>query len=682
MYPQKHKTAIALCALMLVAGLLAGCAAQAASGTGQGQSTANSTAGVVPEQVTEEDLDASWDEATATHIDLDGSTAKVDGKGASVDGSVITITAAGTYVVSGSLDDGQIVVDAPAEALVRLVLNGAQISCSTTSPVYCLQADKLLVILAEDTENSLSDGAGYVFSDEETDEPNAALFSHEDLTINGTGTLVVNAAYNNGIGTKDDLIIVSGRIRVQAVNHAIRGRDSVTVLDGTFELEAGNDGIQANNDADTEKGWIELYGGSYTIVSAHDGIQAETNLTIAGGSYTITAGGGSANAPERAEEAFGPGGGMPGAMPADGTRPEMPADGSWPEMPAGGMPGTPPDAQPADAGSTAPAASGATDDTAQETETTEETDDSDTSTSYKGLKAGGELTVSGGSFVVDSADDGVHSNTNISISGGNFTIDTGDDGMHADATLLIEGEPVIDIRQSYEGLEGATVTIEGGNIQVVATDDGINAAGGRDDTAGGGRFGADQFAAGDYEVNIVGGSISLTAGTDGIDSNGDINISGGTLVINMTNDQSIGGDGILDRDGSLSITGGTVVGAGGNGVVTIGPNTTTGTSSQCTLDLYYSEVKTAGTNVELRDASGNTIAGITPDNNFQCVVFSTPEMQQGETYAVYTGGELTLEITLTEPVTSVRDTGEAVTEGNMAGGFPQGGMVPPGATGT
>lgn len=643
---RKHRLWAMVCACLLAVVLLAGCAGTNTAASSGAAASADSTGGeaainVGSAKVKDEDLDASWNEATATKITLSGDGVTIDGEGATEQNGNVVIAQKGTYVLSGALDDGQIVVSAPEDALVRLVLNGADITCTTNAPIVCELADKLLVILAEGSDNVLTDGASYVLADETTDEPNAALFSREDLTINGSGSLTVNGNYNNGIGTKDDLIIVSGNITVTAANHAIRGRDSVTVLDGTLTLNAGNDGIQANNDEDAEKGWIELYGGTYVITSGHDGIQAETDLSILDGNYDIVAGGGAAMAEERSEDA---GFGGPGGM----------------QPPAGN---TPPDIT-----ATATQAAQATAVELSDTTTADDTDDSATSTSFKGIKAGSEMTLSGGSFVIDSADDSVHSNGSITVSGGTFVITTGDDGMHADDTLLIKGGPDISINESYEGLEGAFVTITGGTIHVVASDDGINAAGGSDAATTGGMFGGDTFGGGDYAITIEGGEIRVTAGADGLDSNGTINISGGTIYVNMSQ-LSSGGDGILDSDGSLTITGGTLVGAGGNGYATMG-QAGADDSTQVLLGIYYSSTQSAGTNVDLKDASGNTIASISPEYSFTCLLFSAPEIQQGQTYAVYTGGAETVQVTPSATVTSISDTGQAVT--NTMGGGPGG----------
>ena len=231
--------------------------------------------------------------ADALPVKLEGDKIVFTGKGATVNGTTLTITAAGAYNISGKLKDGQIVVDTQDPQKVVLFLNNANITNTTGAPIYVANAEKVVITLVDGTQNSVTDGTKYVFADPATDEPNAAIFSHDDLTINGTGSLMVKANFNNGITSKDDLKINGGQITVQAANDGLRGRDSLTVKAGTLTITAGGDGLQANNDTDAEQGYIVIEGGTLNITAAKDGIQAETNLTISGGQLTLRTGGGS-----------------------------------------------------------------------------------------------------------------------------------------------------------------------------------------------------------------------------------------------------------------------------------------------------------------------------------------------------------------------------------------------------
>ena len=178
------------------------------------------------------DLDASYDEASATHIALSGSSASVDGSGAAVDGSTVTISSEGTYIISGELSSGQIVVDASDDAKVQLVLAGATIHNENGPAIYAKNVDKCFVTLADGTQNSLSDGTDYTLEDD-SDEPYATLFCRCDLTINGTGALNVTANYRHGICSKDDLVVTGGTLNVTAVEDCLRGRDCVKIADGS-----------------------------------------------------------------------------------------------------------------------------------------------------------------------------------------------------------------------------------------------------------------------------------------------------------------------------------------------------------------------------------------------------------------------------------------------------------------
>ncbi|MCL2159378.1 MAG: carbohydrate-binding domain-containing protein, partial [Oscillospiraceae bacterium] len=452
------------------------------------------------DNVKKKDLDSSWDIMEATVIALNGTTATVSGEGANVSGGTITISQAGTYVVSGTLTKGQILIDVPKEDFVRLVLNSVDITADTNAAIYSASADKLLVILADGTTNKITDVSSYVYADNEKEEPDAALFCKNDLTINGNGTLVVNGNFKNGIATKDDLTIVSGNLEITAPHNGLRGKDSVTIVDGIFDITAGNDGIQTGDDE--KKGWICICGGVFNIKAANDGIQAETDLYISGGTFDITTGGGSANAPVRS-----------GGMGGGGMRP-------------GGF------------GSS------------RQTVTTEEETES-----MKGLKAKNLILITEGEFYLDIYDDAVHSNNCLEIAGGKIEIKTGDDGIHADVNVLISGGD-INIIQSYEGIEGLTITISGGNTTVVASDDGINASNGEGKALNGGRpmSGVNQ----DAYIRITGGKIDVQ-GSDGLDSNGHIYIEGGKLTVSGPSQTM---EGAIDKDGDLIVTGGEVITAG------------------------------------------------------------------------------------------------------------------------
>jgi len=232
----------------------------------------------------------------ATTIVL-GDTIIVHGLGASVSGSTVNITAGGVYNVSGTLSDGQIIINTEDEEPVALILDGVDITCTTSAPIYFMDAKKeAAIILAEGTENHITDGESYIIANPEVnDEPSATIFSKSDLTIGGNGSLTVDANYKNGITSKDELGITSGNITVDSVADGIRGRDSIAITGGHITVKAAADGLRSNNDEDPERGYVAIDGGTLDIVAGEDAIQAETRVAIRDGDITLSSGGGSAN---------------------------------------------------------------------------------------------------------------------------------------------------------------------------------------------------------------------------------------------------------------------------------------------------------------------------------------------------------------------------------------------------
>jgi hypothetical protein len=623
----------------------------------------------------DEDYETSWSADSSTSIEFDGSSATVGGSGATAtEGGSVNITAAGTYVLSGKLTDGQVTIDAP-DATVRVVLNGVELSDKDNAPFNIVEAGKVIVTLQEGTQNMLNDGADYVYADAAAaaDEPDAALFSKADLVINGTGALEVDGNYKDGIASKDDLLIVSGQIDVVAADDGVRGKDRVAVLEGaSLTVEAGGDGIKATNAEEAGKGVVAIGGGTIDIVSGNDAIQAETSLLVEGGTFKLTSGGGSANGETHVEErGFGGGGwgGGQGAMgggrqgAAAGTDAAAGATGA---TGAGGASGTAATEAAGSASGTkgATTAAAAASDSTDAAATAEGTTATETeSTSAKALKAGGQLQVNGGTFDIDAADDAVHSNGNVLINGGTFAISTGDDGMHADLALTIAGGD-IEIVKSYEGLEGSLITISGGDITVAASDDGVNVAGGNDAaSAGAGR--QDSFGDGTHLLKITGGTLSIDANGDGLDSNGSIEMSGGTVVVNGPTGS---GNGSVDYDGTFVITGGSLIAAGSSGMA----QATSDTSTQQSILMTFPQSLEGGTMIRLMDGDGNEIAAFAPAKTFQSVLISSPDIKQGTQYVINSGDTKVVEFEVTSAVTWVNESG-ITTGGGMGMGGRMGG---------
>jgi hypothetical protein len=228
--------------------------------------------GGIAAEYTDSDMDGAWDETSAVMVSLS---------------ETYTIKSAGTYVFSGTLPDGQLIVDAGEADKVQIVLDGASITFLSGAAIWVKNADKVLITLVEGTENELEDASNYVFEGDGT-EPDGAIFSCADLTVNGSGALTVNANYADGIVSKGDLKITGGSITIQAKDDCLRGTDSVAVNGGTLNLTAGGDGIKSTEADDEEKGWVSIDGGSITVNAESDGIQAETALTVNGGAIAIS----------------------------------------------------------------------------------------------------------------------------------------------------------------------------------------------------------------------------------------------------------------------------------------------------------------------------------------------------------------------------------------------------------
>lgn len=576
-------------------------------------------------------------EDTNTNITL-GDEISVEGDGATVNNNIVTITSAGTYNICGTLTDGQVVVNSEDSDSVRILLNGVSISSSTSSAIYIIKGNTVLT-LASNTTNTISDASSYVYEDETTDEPDAAIFSKSDLVINGSGILDVTGNYNTGIRSKDNLSIEGGTITINSVDDGIKGKDSVTITDGNINITSGADGIKSTN-TKSSKGYVRIDGGTININSQTDGIQAETTLTINGGDISILSGNGSEYGEDHVEDGMPtpPEGGVD-MTPPEGFNPEdgsvnppdgnfNPGDGSTPTTNNGQTPTAPPNNNTNTDGNTS--------DTSTDT-STEET----TSVSSKALKAETAIFINGGTFNLNSADDAVHSNGNVTINGGKITIETGDDALHADGTLEINSGSTT-ITKSYEGLEATYITINNGTIYVTSSDDGMNASVKTTETTEDETVSSTSNTNTSNEVHtsnstavlsINGGYIVVNAEGDGLDANGSIYITGGTTIVNgPTSDNNAS----LDYDITMDITGGTLIAYGSLGMV----ETPSESSTQNVISIALSS-QNAGTLIHIESKDGKDLLTFSPSKKYGSVIVSSPNIISGETYTAYYGGSST-----------------------------------------
>lgn len=449
------------------------------------------------------DQETGYDKTESVSVRLSDDGSACESDAVLMEGNTVTVTDEGTYILSGTLTDGMLVVAAEDTDKVQLVLDGVNISNPESAALYILSADKVFVTTAAGSQNTMENGGTYTAIDENNID--AAVFSKSDLTFNGEGKLTVTAKAGHGIVSKDDLVFTCGTYEITGADHGIFGKDSVRIADGSYKIVSGKDGIHAQNADDADLGFVYVADGSFAIRSKQDGISAGSWLQIEDGDFEVTTGEGSAAAENQ------------------NVQQRMPADRE-----------------------TKPAAA------------------EEASASIKGIKAGTQMLLKAGTYTLDTEDDALHSNGTLAVSGGVYTLSSGDDGIHADASVLISGGR-LDIVQSYEGIEGLGIDITGGEVSIVASDDGINAAGGNDSSGFEGHGpGGDRFAAteGAY-ICISGGTLHINASGDGIDSNGDLTVSGGeTYLAGPVSD----GDGSLDYNGTAVITGGIFAAAGSSGM--------------------------------------------------------------------------------------------------------------------
>lgn len=540
----------------------------------------------------ERDLDPSYDTVTA-EITLNGDSAEINGTGASSDDSAITITEEGVYRFTGSLSNGQIIVNAE-NAKVQLILDNASINCNDSAPIYVMNAKKTFITLADGSKNSVTDGESYIGLDE-SGEPDAAIFSKDSLTINGNGSLDITANYADGIHSKDDIVITGGNISVTAAANGIKGKDYVAAAGGNITINSGKDGVKSTNTTDTSLGFIYIEDGVFNVTSSEDGFQAETDFIAKGGEFNIVSGGGSVNSTKVHTDDFGGFGG---------------GKGNFNDFDFRQFDGTPPQGNGNTVSSTGVTPLAYTSDSSEQIST-------------KGIKSGNEVIISGGDFNIDSADDALHSNANLTISGAALSLDSGDDGLHADSIINITGGKTT-VNSSYEGIEGAIINISGGTVEVNSSDDGFNAS-----------DGTSQGAMGSYsegaEINISGGMIYINAEGDGLDSNGNMSISGGTVIVNGPVN---GGNGALDGNSDIIVTGGLIIAAGSSQMAEAPAES----SSQNSVSATFSQSFSGGTLITLADSSGNEILSFAPAKTFQNIVISSSEIKKDETYTFYTGG--------------------------------------------
>ena len=526
------------------------------------------------EYFTENDEISDWDTASATYITLDGDSITVSGNNAYEYEGNLVIAGSGKFVVSGTLDDGYITVDANANSKVWILLDGVDISCSDNACLRVDEADKVFLTLAEGTANTLS-GGGELSDEALEDGSYGVIFAHDDLTINGSGSLQINAGYKHGIKANDDLVITGGTITIDAPADGIHVNDSFRLKEASVSITAGDDGILTENE--------------------------ESYFYLESGNITLSAEG-----------------------------------------------------------------------------------------------------------------DGIHSNGDVMIAGGTITMDAGDDGIHADGDVEIE-DGLIAMNSCYEGIEGVSITVSGGDITIYPTDDGFNASSGSSSEDGmfqnrggnpgnmrlsengmqppegteftpengmqpPGEFADRQQETGESDnaadsgntqedtenyIRISGGTITIVNengnDADGLDSNGDIFITGGDIRISLAdNGSNCAIDAATENGGVAEISGGTVIACGSSSMA----EGFASSSTQCSILYNISSGMDAGTYLAVKDDAGTEILSWELPCSFSSALVSSPDMQIGETYTV-SAGENEETVSLSEISASLGDARSMMAAGNM-----------------
>lgn len=551
------------------------------------------------------DMDASFDESSATKITLSGDSASVSGSGAAAEGSTVTISTAGTYIVSGNLTDGSITVTTSENDKVQIVLNGVKIACSSGPAIDIQSADKCFITLAEGTQNSLSDGSAFT-----SEDANACIYATCDLTINGSGSLDVSGNYCHGVFSKDDLAVYGGSINVSAVEDGLNGKDSLKIGAGDISIDSGADGVKSSKSTNPEKGFVYVSGGSLSIDAEDDGIQAKTYLCIAGGSIEIDA----ADDALHSDLEGALNGGSTSVRSGDDafhceTKFEV-NDGSFVAETC--SEGYEAEWVVVNGGDTNICAlDDAMNASAADLSDDSESSDEDTSTSTPSGESGANAAQPDGSI---GAPDGSSANADS-----NEQQNTAPQGAGQQDSATPPELPSDDGAQGGQAGEAPSDLGQAPDVQ------GRMERGGQ---APGGQGGAPGASDSNCLIQINGGKVVLDSQGDGVDSNGNVEINGGTLLVNGP---SSDGDGAFDYDGEATISGGTVLMAGAVGMA---QSFTSGTQAFALVRASGS----AGNVIEATDADGNVIATLTATRAFGCVLVSGAGISDGDTITVSVDG--------------------------------------------
>lgn len=543
-----------LLAIIMAAVLMTGCSnvtqTQTASTTsGTELATLKTSEEASEELFSSRDMEVGYDESECVKISLKGTSGSCDSDTVNIADGTITITEEGTYILSGTMTEGMIIVDAEDSDKVQLVLDNANVTCATSAAIYVKNADKVFITTSAGSENTLTNGGEYEAIDDNNID--GVIFSKADLTLNGQGTLNIKANAGHGIVSKDDLVLTSGTYQINAEKHGLQGKDCLSIADGTYTIECGEDGLHTG-------GNLDIVNGTFQIKSGDDGMHADAALTIYNGKIDITE-------------------------------------------------------------------------------------------SYEGIE-GKTIDIIDGDISVVSSDDGLNAtsgSTDTADASGNKTVGSTDAADASGNKTSMEGQKPADGQTppaKPEGADGQTppTTPEGADGQAPSEmSEGVDGNSGNGGPGNGDNPMGNGGAPGQAEevyLRIAGGTLHVNASGDGLDSNGNLYITGGEVYVSgPTSD----GDSAIDYDGNASITGGILVAAGSSGMAqNLGEDSTQG------VMMIGVDSGEAGSTITLEDSEGNELVSWQPDKVYTCVIISMPEIEKGATYTLKTGDaekEVTME---------------------------------------
>jgi hypothetical protein len=618
-----------------------------------------------------DDEDESWKENTGT-IDLD--KMQCTGEGISIDENIITISDGGDFEVTGTLDDGQIIIDTEEKAKLRL--SGMSLTNSGGSAIYVKNADKAYITLTENTENYLSDGEERVNEDEK-----ACITSEDNLEIKGNGSLTVNGNYNHGIDGSDSIEINNGNITITAKNDGIHANDTLLISGGTLNVTASGDGIQADEIVDITGGTVNIvtngevavseqmnFGGfgSEPMTPPEEMTQEERQAMMEEREQQIEL---MQNAEEEQDNS------------EDVTSKGIKAD--WMLDISGGD---------ITVNSTDHAIHCASDINISGGNIT-------LNSEYKkGISSHENVTIDDGNITITKATEGIESKEIMTINGGNLDITASDDGLNAGGNGVNDfgknmpqggrggmpqggmnpknteenmTPPDMNNNESRPEPSDMPTNNDSTNTQTAdrpeppqmpdgntQTDNTLQDIPNRGQNPRGGGFGGnntDEIST-EHHIQISGGTIYINAQGDGIDSNGSLVIDGGEITIDGP---TSGGDSTFDTSGAFMVNGSALIGIGSLGMIEV-PNSY---SSQNVLSITLSETEEEGSKIEIKNSDGETIISHEPAKEFQSVICSSSEFKTGEEYSIYINGELKESVTVTDVITS------AGTAQGFGGGF-------------